>query len=118
MKNVVPRGWENTGFTWSDIPGVGGNPVIVRIGYSDKGMGHGSVNLELHETFHAIDRYVLDDRSEIPEFRALFREEAAGLFAGNRYEELFPEEYFAEVASIIYLSETTRRTVRDKLPKT
>ena len=114
----MPRGWENTGFTWSDIPGVGGNPVIVRIGYSDKGMGHGSVNLELHETFHAIDRYVLDDRSEIPEFRALFREEAAGLFAGNRYEELFPEEYFAEVASIIYLYEKTRRTVRVKLPKT
>ncbi len=118
LKGVVPRGWESTGKTWSDIPGVGGNPVIVRIGYSDEGMGHGSYNLELHETFHAIDDYVFYGASSSPAFMAVFHEEADILFGGNQYEELYPEEYFAETASMLYYSDETRELVRTSLPKT
>ncbi len=118
LKGVVPRGWESTGKTWSDIPGVGGNPVIVRIGYSDEGMGHGSYNLELHETFHAIDDYVFYGASASPEFMAAFNEEANNLFSGNQYEELYPEEYFAETGAMLYYSEATRELVRTSLPKT
>jgi hypothetical protein len=118
LKGVVPRGWENTGKTWSDIPGVGGNPVIVRIGYSDEGMGHGSYNLELHETFHAIDDYVLRGASASPAFMAAFHEEADALFGGNHYEEVYPEEYFAETAAMLYYSDETRELVRTSLPKT
>ncbi|WP_420535002.1 anthrax toxin lethal factor-related metalloendopeptidase, partial [Bacillus mycoides] len=46
--------------TWDDVPGVGsdigGKPVMARIGFSERGKGHGSINLELHEIAHAIDR--------------------------------------------------------------
>jgi hypothetical protein len=118
LKGVVPRGWENTGKTWSDIPGVGGNPVIVRIGFSEEGMGHGSYNLELHETFHAIDDYVLQGASASSAFMAAFHEEAGSLFGGNGYEELYPEEYFAEAAAMLYYSDDTRALAQTTLPKT
>jgi hypothetical protein len=118
LRGSIPKGWETTGKTWDDVPGVGGNPVIVRIGYSERGKGHGSHNLELHETFHAIDRFVFGDVSHSSAFVALFREEARLLFAGDGYEETFPEEYFAEVSGMYYFSEETKAAVKRNLPKT
>ena len=48
--------------TWDDVPGMGGShTVFVKIGASDKGNGHGSVNLELHELAHSVDHIVYGD---------------------------------------------------------
>jgi|GEM_PF-878156 len=118
FRGVVPRGWEGTGVTWDDIPGVGGRTVIVRIGYSDQGSGHGSRNLELHETSHAIDTFAFGGVSSTRRFRELFAAEAPALFAGADYEEKYPEEYFAETVCLYYLSEETRAELRGKAPGT
>ncbi|WMT40825.1 hypothetical protein RE628_27655 [Paenibacillus sp. D2_2] len=72
-KGITPRGWENTGLTWDDVPGVSSNIVIARIGYSDQGKGHNGQNLELHETFHAIDRLVLDNISSSSKFLDIWK---------------------------------------------
>src|SRR5699024_807469 len=34
---VVPRGWEEIGRTWDDVPGAGGKLTVARIGHSDYG---------------------------------------------------------------------------------
>jgi hypothetical protein len=102
LKGVTPRGWEGTGKTWDDIPGTGGNPTVVRIGYSEMGMGHGSYNLELHETFHAIDDYVFDSVSQTQAFLEIFYKEAGQLF-DDGYGDTYPEEYFAEAACMYLL---------------
>jgi hypothetical protein len=118
LKGVTPRGWESTGLTWDDVPGAGGNPTIIRIGYSEKGNGHGAYNLELHETFHAIDSYVFNDISQGRPFYSIFLKEADNLFAGNQYQEVYPEEYFAEVAAMYLLNDTTRNLLKSKAPET
>ncbi|MFT4141734.1 MAG: hypothetical protein QM671_22590 [Bacillus sp. (in: firmicutes)] len=63
LRGQIPRGWKGTGYTWDSVPGIGGNPVVARIGYSNYGNMHTSINLELHETAHAIDRYVFQNIS-------------------------------------------------------
>ena len=68
LRGQIPRGWEGTGNTWESVPGIGGNPVVARIGYSNYGNMHTSINLELHETAHAIDRYVFQNISYSQEF--------------------------------------------------
>ncbi|WP_458259920.1 anthrax toxin lethal factor-related metalloendopeptidase, partial [Staphylococcus hominis] len=35
LRGQIPRGWEGTGYTWDYVPGIGGNPVVARIGYSN-----------------------------------------------------------------------------------
>ncbi|WP_106769096.1 anthrax toxin lethal factor-related metalloendopeptidase [Paenibacillus faecalis] len=118
LRGVTPRGWEGTGNTWDDVPGSGGNPVIVRIGYSDTGMGHGSVNLELHETAHAIDMYVLNRYSSTYQFRNVFYSEAHRLFGNDGYNSLYPEEYFAESSALYFLNSTTRARLKQYAPQT
>lgn len=117
LKGVTPRGWEGTGKTWDDIPGAGGNPTVIRIGYSEMGMGHGSYNLELHETFHAIDDYVFDSVSQTQAFLEIFYKEAGQLF-DDGYGDAYPEEYFAEAACMYLLGGTTRELVRTLAPET
>src|SRR5699024_1880785 len=41
LKGVVPRGHTNS---WDDIPGAGGHVSMARIGYSDYGRGHSTIN--------------------------------------------------------------------------
>ncbi|GBF71984.1 hypothetical protein PA598K_00214 [Paenibacillus sp. 598K] len=118
LRGQTPRGWEHSGLTWDDIPGIGGKLVILRIGYSDHGRGHGSVNLELHETFHAVDTHVLGRLSASRIWRLLFEQEAQSLFAGTRYEERYPEEYFAEASAMMFYSPETRADVAVKAPAT
>lgn len=118
LKGVTPRGWEGMNSTWDDIPGVGGNPVIVRIGYSDMGQGHGSYNLELHETFHIIDYYAFDNISQSEQFYKIFTEEAKNLFENHQYQEVYPEEYFAEVATMYVLNQSTKDLLRLYVPET
>jgi hypothetical protein len=118
LKGVTPRGWEGTGKTWDDIPGIGGNPVILRIGYSENGKGHGSLNLELHEISHAIDMFVFESISQSEEFKNLFDKEAAHLYPNNNYMDAYAEEYFAETSCMYFYSDETRTEIKDTAPLT
>lgn len=118
LKGVVPRGWENTGLTWDDVPGVSEKNVIVRIGFSKKGKGHNTQNLELHETMHAVDRYVFNNVSSTSEFKNIFNQEANIKYKGDGYVSVYPVEYFAETATLYIYSEKTRAELKDKMPLT
>lgn len=118
LAGVVPRGWEGTGKTWDDVPGAGGNPVVARIGYSESGNEHGSFNLELHETAHAIDRYVFWSISSGEEFKSIMKKEAQSIFPNDNYVGVYPEEYFAETFSYYHLDNDSKETLRKKAPLT
>lgn len=120
LKGVTPRGWENTGKTWDDIPGLGGNPVIARIGYSEPSYhhGHGATNLELHETAHAIDSYVFDRISRNSEFTSIMQTESENLFPNDNYTGKYSEEYFAECFVMYYLNDKTNQKLKEKAPLT
>ncbi|MCR8643642.1 hypothetical protein NV379_19060 [Paenibacillus sp. N1-5-1-14] len=117
-KGVTPRGWEQTGLTWDDIPGVSTNNVIVRIGYSDKHNGHNSQNLELHETLHAVDRMALGEISASKEFNEIFKKEAEINYKDDGYVSAYPTEYFAETATLYLYSKATREDLKKDMPLT
>ncbi|CEG28569.1 anthrax toxin lethal factor-related metalloendopeptidase [Bacillus sp. B-jedd] len=116
LKGVVPRGWEHTGYTWDDVPGAGGKTVVARIGYSDSGNMHSSLNLELHETAHAIDYYVFGNISYSEDFKRIHSEERLG-FSDNPYYS-YPEEYFAETFAYYHRGEESREHLKAVAPKT
>ncbi|MCC0628065.1 MULTISPECIES: hypothetical protein [unclassified Clostridioides] len=117
LKGVVPKGWEGTGKTWDDVPGLGGSTVALRIGFSNKGKGHDAINLELHETAHAIDHIVLNDISKSAQFKRIFAKE--GRFLGNvNYLGIYPEEFFAEAFAYYYLNQDTNSKLKATCPQT
>ncbi|MED4204114.1 anthrax toxin lethal factor-related metalloendopeptidase [Neobacillus mesonae] len=117
LAGKIPRGYQ-TKITWDDVPGIGGGKVVlVKIGSSDKGKGHGSVNLELHEMAHSIDKFVLNNISQTKEFKHVMEMEHDQLFPGNSYF-LYPEEYFAESFAMYYLNNDTNQQLRKQAPKT
>ncbi|WP_442601525.1 anthrax toxin lethal factor-related metalloendopeptidase [Paenibacillus sp. KN14-4R] len=117
-KGVTPRGWEQTGLTWDDVPGVSTNNVIVRIGFSNKHKGHNSQNLELHETLHAVDRMALGEVSASKEFNNIFKKEADINYKGDGYVSVYPTEYFAETATLYLYSKATRESLQKDMPLT
>jgi Pro-Pro endopeptidase len=115
LKGIVPRGYDGS-ITWDDVPGIGGGKVVlVKIGASEKGKGHGSINLELHELAHSIDHYIYDNISQKLEFREIWSKEHNRLFPNNNYFE-YPEEYFAEIFAMYYLNTETRTLLQNKAP--
>ncbi|MGG1557266.1 MULTISPECIES: anthrax toxin lethal factor-related metalloendopeptidase [Geobacillus] len=119
LRGKTPRGYMPGSKTWDDVPGIGGaHLVLVRLGHSEKGKGHGSVNLELHEFAHSLDYIVFDRIHETDEFQAIWREEAPRLFPGEYYFLTYPEEYFAESFAYYYASDKTRQTLRAAAPRT
>lgn len=117
LKGVTPRGWEDTGLTWDDAPGVSEQNVVVRIGYSKKGQGHNSFNLEIHETMHAVDRFVFNTVSDSQEFKDIFNKEASLNYHDN-YVSAYPNEYFAESASLYVYNDATREQLKKNAPLT
>ncbi|MEW9049931.1 MAG: toxin [Neobacillus sp.] len=118
LTGIVPRGYPD-GRTWDDVPGIGGSKVVlVKIGSSAKGQGHSSINLELHEMAHSIDRYLYNNISQEPEFKRIWEEERGNLFPGNAYFIMHSEEYFAETFAMYYFSEETMLQLRSKAPRT
>ncbi|SFA92416.1 MULTISPECIES: toxin [unclassified Bacillus (in: firmicutes)] len=118
LKGKVPRGYRSNA-TWDDVPGIGGSKtVLVKIGSSEQGMGHGSVNLELHELAHSIDRYVLFGLKNNSHFLEIWNDEKNALFPQRVYFLHFPEEYFAEAFSMYFLNQETRNNLKLKAPKT
>jgi Pro-Pro endopeptidase len=119
LKGVTPRGYTNKSITWDDVPGIGGSKlVLVKIGHSEKGKGHNSYNLELHELAHSIDRYVLTDLYYDLEFLPLWKREAPRVFPDETYFLQYKEEYFAETFAMYYLNPETRNLLKKKAPAT
>lgn len=119
LHGLKPRGYSAHGVNWEEVPGIGGSKrVLAKIGHSDKGMGHGSVNLELHELAHSIDRYVMGNVRLNQAYMAIWKEEAPMLFPGKNYFLHFPEEYFAEVFAMYFLNEMSRFELAKNAPKT
>jgi hypothetical protein len=118
LEGMIPRGYKG-GTTWDDVPGIGGSKtVLVKIGFSDKGSGHSSVNLELHELAHSIDRYVYDGMRNNQKFLAIWKKEKPLLFPAKDYFLTFPEEYFAETFAMYYLGGDSRSLLKEKAPET
>ncbi len=80
----------------------GSHTVLVKIGASDKGNGHGSVNLELHELGHSIDNIVFDGiRDDMDYLKIGGGRKWMGCFQGLRIFSNYPEEYFAETFAML-----------------
>lgn len=119
LKGAVPRGWENTNKTWDDVPGVGGSKtIVVRIGFSEKGNGHGSINLELHELAHSIDEILENKISATPAFQSVWNAEKRKLFPLEEYFHHYSEEYFAEVFALFYRDKASSDKLKKSAPLT
>ncbi|MEH7885794.1 toxin [Bacillus sp. JJ1609] len=118
LKGVIPRGY-TTNRTWDQVPGIGGSrTVLVKIGSSDKGKGHSSVNLELHELAHSLDRHVYGGIREKEQFLKIWRHESRLLFPGRAYFLEYPEEYFAESFAMFYIGGMPTRLLQQAAPQT
>ncbi|WLR56644.1 toxin [Mesobacillus subterraneus] len=103
LKGIVPRGYTSDK-TWDQVPGIGGSrTVLVKIGSSEKGKGHGSVNLELHELAHSLDRHVYEGIRNEERFLKIWKHESRLLFPGRAYFLDYPEEFFAECFAMFYI---------------
>jgi hypothetical protein len=119
LKGKHPRGYANHNVTWDDVPGIGGSKwVLAKIGCSEKGKGHGSVNLELHELGHSVDHYIYNDPFGDLRFHAAWKKEAPKLFPHKPYFLDYQEEYFAETFAMFYLNSHTRTILHEKAPET
>ncbi|OCA90848.1 toxin [Bacillus sp. FJAT-27225] len=118
LKGKTPRGYTN-GATWDSVPGIGGAEIVlVKIGASEKGKGHGSINLELHELAHSIDHLVYKDFSDQDSFQAIWKKERTELFPGRDYFIIYPEEYFAEAFAYYYFSAESNAFLKSTAPLT
>ncbi|MEH7113469.1 toxin [Neobacillus niacini] len=118
LAGQIPRGYHSQ-TTWDEVPGIGGSQVVlVKIGHSEKGKGHGSVNLELHELAHSIDSLVYQNISKSRKFQLVWEEERGKMFPGNSYFILHAEEYFAEAFAMYYLNEDTNEQLQVIAPET
>lgn len=118
LRGVVPRGYTNNK-TWDQVPGIGGaKTVLVKIGSSEKGKGHNSVNLELHEFAHSLDRQVYGSIREDEEFLGIWKSESNRLFPGRMYFLNYPEEYFAESFAMFYIGGIQTELLKEAAPRT
>lgn len=118
LKGIKPRGYQ-AGSTWDDVPGMGGShTVYVKIGASNKGNGHSSVNLELHELAHSIDHVVYGDLYNNPKFLKIWNQEVSILFPNVSYFNNYSEEYFAEAFAMYYVNQEENQRLKELAPKT
>ncbi|WP_271398706.1 anthrax toxin lethal factor-related metalloendopeptidase [Salinicoccus roseus] len=121
LSGVTPRGWEGTGRTWDDVPGAGGYTTAARIGYSNPGNSHSTINLELHEYGHAVDSYAAGFTvSESQAFRDIMAQEKDNLFHDHQVPGYFntPGEYFAETFAMYYLGGNAGARLAERAPQT
>ncbi|MCQ6275154.1 toxin [Bacillus sp. V3B] len=118
LSGVVPRGYVKK-VTWDNVPGMGGSKtVLVKIGSSNQGNGHNSINLEFHELAHSIDRHVYRGLRYQQHFLDIWNQEKDQLFPGNHYFLTFPEEYFAESFAYFYMGGKYREKLKRSAPMT
>ena len=104
LQGVRPRGWP-PGATWDTVPGLArGSEVVIAVRDGKVpalGDGHGSHNLVIHETFHAIDH--VGGFSESSDFRAAHAADASSLAAyETQAGAAGREEAYAESAARYY----------------
>jgi Pro-Pro endopeptidase len=115
---IIPRGYTSQK-PWDDVPGIGGGKVVlVKIGASEKGKGHSSVNLEYHELAHSIDYKILKYGSKTEGYKAIWNEEKSRLFPTRQYFLQYAEEYFAETFAMFYVGGTEKEKLFEYAPKT
>jgi hypothetical protein len=118
LAGIIPRGYKSQ-TTWDSVPGIGGGQtVLVKIGASQRGNGHGSVNLEFHELAHTIDYKVLGHYSKIKEYILIWNKEKHHLFPLNYYFLNYPEEYFAETFAMYYMGGKDKEKLSTNAPLT
>jgi Pro-Pro endopeptidase len=118
LKGVVPRGYTSKR-TWDQVPGIGGSRIVlVKIGSSEKGKGHTSVNLELHELAHSLDRHVYGGIRHEERFLKIWKHESRLLFPGRAYFLDYPEEYFAESFAMFYIGGIPAKLLQEAAPQT
>jgi hypothetical protein len=118
LTGVFPRGYQSNK-TWDNVPGIGGGQtVLVKIGASQKGNGHGSVNLEYHELAHSIDYKVLDHYSKTKTYRFIWNEEKFKLFPNKLYFQRYAEEYFSETFAMFYVGGPEKERLKSIAPLT
>lgn len=121
LSGSVPSGWSETGLTWDEVPGAGGQTVAARIGYSQPGNSHSVINLELHEYAHAVDDFVAGYKlSNSEEFRQIHSREQNLLFYDHAVPNYFnmASEYFAEAFALYYYGESSRNRLATRAPET
>ncbi|GIN70125.1 Pro-Pro endopeptidase [Bacillus sp. J14TS2] len=118
LQGEIPRGYTEP-VVWDDVPGIGGTELVyVKIGHSERGKGHGSVNLEYHELAHSLMNLVYNDTIVSDEISNLWSVEAESIFPRNQYFLNYKEEYFAECFAYYFFSPETRKVLQQKAPKT
>ncbi|MBS4209833.1 toxin [Bacillus sp. FJAT-50079] len=116
LKGVVPRGYPDS-IVWDDVPGIGGSKLVhVKIGHSEYGNGHGSVNLEFHEVAHSLYRYVYRDPDMDAKLKDAWEKEAKSLFPEQKYFLDYEEEFFAESFAYYFLSNESRTKLKQNAP--
>ncbi|MFT8321741.1 MAG: toxin [Bacillus sp. (in: firmicutes)] len=118
LAGVTPRGYQSNR-TWDQVPGIGGGQtVLVKIGASQKGNGHGSINLEYHELAHSIDYKVLGHYSKTKVYLSIWNKEKFTLFPNKPYFQQYAEEYFAETFAMFYYGGLEKERLRLNAPLT
>lgn len=99
LRGVHPRGWP-AGATWDQVPGAGsGAGAAVNPEREERGMGHGSTSLSLHEFGHVVDHAIASPRWRVASASPSFQEawkEMRDRRAPTAYLRDHPEEWFAE----------------------
>jgi hypothetical protein len=109
LRGKIPKGWEDTGCTWDDVPGIGGNPIVVRIDSCGSNLEHSSVCLELHEKapltyeFFSQEMYNPIDKPDLSVYRFGGTRICGGLYKNKTYDsysEIVKESYFKSTDDI------------------
>ncbi len=117
LEGIVPRGYPPD-IVWDDLPGIGGSKLIlIKIGHSEQGEGHGSINLEYHEIAHSIYNYMQND-SIMADITLAWEQEAKALFPEQSYFLNYKEEYFAESFALYFISKENRMKLKQLAPDT
>ncbi|RSK27305.1 toxin [Bacillus sp. HMF5848] len=119
LKGKRPEGYSRHDVTWDYVPGMGGGKIAyAKIGASDYGNGHSSINLELHELAHSIDKQVYSSIHNSPNFLEIWKKEAPVLFPNQPYLINYPEEYFAEAFALYHFNTQTNEYLKKHAHKT
>ena len=101
LEGQTPRGWEGTGKTWDDIVGAGGtraDPKSIIVANKTT-VGHGSVNVTLHEYAHTVDAIAkkgFTNLSESAKWQKIWKGNNSKGVIRTPYQAGYAEEYWAE----------------------
>lgn len=90
----------------------------MKIGASEEGQGHGSVNLEYHELAHTLQHLIYTDEENVNAIRMMWQIDANQMFPNREYLIQYEEEYFAESFAYYFFSTQTRELLKEAAPQT